>query len=188
MTQHINPTSKQLVIYPTMLKENYTWIEALQRVHKDPEINTHPDLRWPHFVIHREKSFETELFIEKVSENIQDIYAFDFIIRYAVIMRDFIPSYKIVLIPMEGLQYFMHLQSLIYVNVLNCKTSPFSHTTPHIHLAWCQHLSDAKVRVNQINLQEIEINGRVDKLTVRERQHDNYAVPIIHEFTLKSRV
>jgi hypothetical protein len=187
MSQPIRETRKAIVAYPTMPETNYQWIEELRKIHSHRQpYSVHPDLRRPCFIFHSDgKSIERQKLIESVEESLHDFYAFDFSIRYSIIIVNSTHGYNIVLAPMEGLHNFCRLLSIIHLQVLQNQTEPHSHIVPHINIAWCENLLEAKTRMNQINQHEIEIKGRIEKLSIREWQ-DQHNLPIIHEIRLKS--
>jgi hypothetical protein len=187
MSQPLRETRKAIVAYPAMTETNYQWIEELRKAHSHRQpYSVHLDLKRPCFIFHSDgKSIEKQKLIESIEENLHDFYAFDFKIRYSITIINSTHGYNIVFVPMEGLHNFCRLLGIIHLKVLQNQTEPHSHIVPHINIAWCDNLSETKKRMNQINQHEIEIKGRIEKLSIREWQRDG-SIPVIHEFQFKS--
>lgn len=158
--------AKSLLVinYPTISAKDFNWIQSIRQQHDELYLNVvepHFTLVFPVF------NLEQETFIQHVSQVTQDIPAFDFVLRCAVLGDDAFSDYvHVFLVPDEGYSSVVRLHDRLYTGVLKQELRLDIPFIPHIGLANSLDAQTCKRLVDELNAEPFEITGRVEILDV----------------------
>ena len=152
------------ISYPIISVENFAWIQAIRQqfdVLNFSAIDPHFTLVFPLVDIDR------ATLISHVQQSIQDIPAFEFMLRCAVLSNDaFCQCTHVFLVPDEGYSKIVKLHDRLYTAVLADQLRLDIPFIPHIGIANSLNARSCKELVDRLNGQHFEIRGRIDKLDI----------------------
>ena len=153
-----------VVSYPIISVENFAWIQAIRQQYDVLNFSAID----PHFtLVFTLIDIDRATLISHVQQSIQDIPAFEFTLRCAVLSNDAFYEYThVFLVPDEGHSKIVKLHDRLYTAVLAdrlCLDIPF---IPHIGIANSPNARSCKELVDQLNSQHFEIRGRIDRLDI----------------------
>ena len=105
--------------------------------------------------------------INHVQQSIQDIPAFEFTLRCAVLSNDAFCEYThVFLVPDEGYSKIVKLHDRLHTAVLADRLRLDIPFIPHIGIANFLSARSCKELVDRLNSQHFEIRGRIDRLDI----------------------
>jgi hypothetical protein len=187
-TQKKRPTIKDIVAYPIMNEGDCKQIMEFRRIGVE---NPSPieKIIYPYFRFHEQLSVDEDIniFLKRLDAELKNFGAFNFTIRDGLVFEHDIAGCFVGLVAMEGQSEFLHLSSMIYATIesINIKRNVFqSIYLPYIHIAYQRYYKDAKVILDNLKQQDLEIKGRIEKLSIREYEGNN--LNVIHKIHFKS--
>jgi hypothetical protein len=157
-----------VVNYPTISDDDLEWIQKIRE--QQDELNFRSID--PHFtLIFPIIDLDRETLVNHVKRSIQDIKAFEFTIRCAVLSNDAFSKYThIFLVPDEGYSNIVKLHDRLYSGVLANELRLDIPFIPHIGIANSLDAHHCKQLVVRLNGQHFEIRGRIDRLDIISSQ------------------
>jgi 2'-5' RNA ligase superfamily len=153
-----------VVNYPTISKDDFAWIQDIRKAHDElnfTAIEPHFTLVFPLTDIAR------SILISHVQQSIQDIQAFEFTLRCAILSNDAFSDYThVFLVPDEGYSKIVKLHDRLYTAVLTDELRLDIPFIPHIGIANSLNARSCKELVDRLNSQQFEIRGRIHKLDI----------------------
>jgi 2'-5' RNA ligase superfamily len=159
-----------VVSYPIISPSHFAWIQDLRKQYD--EINF--KVISPHFtLVFPVSNIKEEAFVQHVRQSMKSIQSFEFVIRCATIFNDAFRRYThLFLVPDEGYSHIIKLHDQLYTGVLAKELRLDIAFIPHIGIANFHDASSCKQLADNINKQQFEIHGRVEKLDIIWDEND----------------
>lgn len=174
-------TGSLLIInYPRISPEDFNWIQSVRKQHDE----LHQEIVDPHFTfVFPVFNFQAKAFINHIKQAIQEIEAFDFVLRCAVLGDDAFSDYThVFLVPDEGYSSVVKLHDRLYTGILINELRLDIPFIPHIGIANSRNAQRCKQLVDELNAKSFEIRGKVEKLDVIWYENDK--VDVIEQIPL----
>jgi 2'-5' RNA ligase len=159
-----------VVAYPTISNEDLDWIQSVRKCHDELNlevINPHFTIVFPIF------NLEEKVFTNHIKQATQEIEAFNFVIRCAVLGDDAFSEYThVFLVPDEGYSNTVKLHDRLYKEILVNELRLDIPFVPHIGIANSRDAQICKCLVDELNTKSFEIRGRVESLDVIWDEND----------------
>jgi 2'-5' RNA ligase len=153
-----------VISYPTISTKDFNWIQHVREQHDElyqKNVNPHFTIVFPAF------NFQENAFIKHIKQAIQEIKAFNFVLRCAVLGDDAFSDYMhVFLVPDEGYSSIVKLHDRLYTGILTNKLRLDIPFVPHIGIANSRNAQRCKQLVDELNAKSFEIKGMVEKLDV----------------------
>jgi 2'-5' RNA ligase len=153
-----------VVNYPIISKDNWKWIQEIRQEYDELNfraIDPHFTLVFPLIDIDR------ATLISHIQQSIQNVQAFEFTLRCAVLSNDAFSDYiHVFLVPDEGYSKIVKLHDRLYTAVLADRLRLDIPFIPHIGIANSLNAQSCKELVDRLNSQQFEISGRIDRLDI----------------------
>ena len=169
-----------VINYPTIAPEDFNWIQSVRKQYDElyqEIINPHFTIVFPVF------NFQEKAFIKHIKQAIQEIEAFDCVLRCAVLGDDAFSDYThVFLVPDEGYSSIVKLHDRLYTGILTNELRLDIPFVPHIGIANSRNAQRCKQLVDELNAKSFEIRGKVEKLDVIWYEDDK--VDVIEQIPL----
>jgi hypothetical protein len=153
-----------VVSYPIISVDSFNFIQDLRQRHD--ELNF--EIIAPHFTfVFPVANIDREIFSHHVKRSLCNIPSFDFAIRCATICNDiFFDRTHVFLVPDEGYSQMIKLHDRLYTGILADKLRLDIAFIPHIGIANSRNPHNCKQLADNLNQQQFEIYGKVNKLDI----------------------
>ena len=153
-----------VLAYPTLSREDYTWIQAIRATHD--EVNY--QLVKPHFtLVFPSYGVKQDRFITHIKAMVADFPVFHFVLRSAIVAKDsFNESTHVFLVPDEGHSYFIKLHDRLYTGRLSPELRLDIPYIPHIGVANAINPEHCKKVVDDLNAQNFAVTGQIVNLDI----------------------
>lgn len=160
-----------VLAYPRIEKKDYEWIQKIRAAHDE----RYYSVVEPHFtIVFPVVDIEQDSLISHIEKKSKKIGTFYFAIRCAQIVKDSFSDYTdVFLIPEEGYRIFVKLHDALYTGPLEKDLRLDIPFIPHIGIANSLDARKCKKITDEINAQNPEIIGAVDKLSVVQYENDS---------------
>lgn len=153
-----------VVNYPTLAVNDLERIEAVRKRHDV----LYADVVAPHFtLVFPVFNQDEETFIVHVQQSVRSFPGFDFVIRCAMLGDNAFSDYThVFLVPDEGYSRIVKLHDRLYRGSLTPELRLDIPFIPHIGIASNLNAQVCKTLVDELNSEDFEIRGRVERLDV----------------------
>jgi 2'-5' RNA ligase len=182
MGKALNRISMALAVvnYPTITESDFQWIQNIRKVH-DKLFYGVID---PHFtLVFPTESIGLDSFLKHVKNVSSTFNSFVFISRCVTVGDpDFLDHAHVFMIPDEGFSEIVKLHDAFYRGILESELRLDLPFVPHIGLACDPDPIECKKLVDELNRQDFEIKGKIEKLDIIE--YDGESAKTIEEIEL----
>jgi hypothetical protein len=159
-----------VLAYPRITQRDYKWIQAV-RAESDEMYYEVVD---PHFtIVFPVEGVDDDRFIEHVQRRAAGFSSFDFVLRCAVLANDaFKECTHVFLVPDEGHSDIVKLHDVLYTGPLAAELRLDIPFVPHVGIGNSADPQACKRLADELNRQDFEIAGTVDRLDVVRYETD----------------
>ncbi len=153
-----------VVSYPTISINDFAWIQDIRKEYDELNFIAIE----PHFtLVFPLTNIDRSTLISHVQQSIKAIQSFEFTLRCAVLSNDAFGDYThVFLVPDEGYSKIVKLHDRLYRAVIADELRLDIPFIPHIGIANSLNIHSCKELVDQLNSQQFELRGRIDKLDI----------------------
>ena len=165
-----------IVAFPQLQQKDYNRIQSIRQKYDERYFS----IIEPHFtIVFPVFNCDRQLFIDHAADICKDIKTIKFTIRTTTIVKDSFSDYTdIFLVPDEGNSDIIKLHDKLYSGILAKELRLDIPFIPHIGIGASKIAEEAKKLSGEINKENFNIGGAIDKLNVIE-----YAYPHVKSLT-----
>ncbi len=166
--------------YPDISEKDFEWIQKIRKEHDE----LYYKVAAPHFtIVFPVFNMEPDLFIKNIKNMAENIKAFDFTMRCAVIVKDSFNEYShVFLVPDEGYSHIVKLHDRLYTGLLLPELRLDIPFIPHVGAGNSISPETCKSLADRLNQENFAIMGTIKDLDIVE--YNNNTVKTIEKITL----
>ncbi len=157
------------ISYPELSPSDYQWIQNYREKHDSRYFS----VVQPHItLVFTMNNIEQDDFVDEVKKQAYGFQAFEFAIKVATINQDDSGEYfHEFLVPDDGYSNIVKLHDKLYADEFASALRYDIDFIPHIGIGNSRDVKDSKLRVDELNAQNISVRGKVKGIDIVTFEH-----------------